>query len=80
MQVNTGHLVSAEFLERLTAEKRADYVEVPKGLDRAARRALKGRSETHISLTSGGKLSRFAAEKRKAKRAAQKKARKAGRK
>jgi len=50
---------------------------LPDELQYAARRALNGKTEVTISKTSGGKLSKFAAGKRKAKR---KKARKAANK
>jgi hypothetical protein len=46
------------------------YVEVPEQLSRAAKRKLAGRNEAHVSLTSGGKLAKFASKKRKEAREA----------
>jgi hypothetical protein len=54
--------------EELLGLRQVGYEEVPPGLSRAARRALAGKKETKISLTSGGQLSRWAAAKRKARR------------
>jgi hypothetical protein len=77
MDTRTGHLMSGEAMERLRTldkELAAGYTEVPKRLSRAARRKLAGRDEATVSLTSGGKLSRWAAHERakaaKAKRRA----------
>ena len=44
------------------------YIPVPKELNHAVRVALRGRQEATISRTSGGKLSRWAASKRREKR------------
>lgn len=73
MHVETGHLVDMEKIVRegkardRTFEE-AGYVPVPSWLNRAARKKLAGKAEAHVSLTSGGKLAKFAAQKRKAKR------------
>lgn len=64
MNPSTGHL-------RVTTEGDIvpqEYVLVPRPLVPAARMKLAGRNEAYVSLTSGGKLSRFAAAQRKAKR------------
>lgn len=53
--------------------------EVPEHLSRAARRALGKADHVTISKTSGGKLSRWAAQQRKARRKAAKQARKRNR-
>lgn len=76
MDPNTGHLVGNT--QHLPEHLRGDYVPVPEHLNRAARRKLAGKTEAYVSLTSGGALSRFAAQQRKAKRKA--KAAKASRK
>jgi len=72
MNTATNHLVSGEFMEY----KSPDYEAIPEELKPAAKKALNGRSEVYISRTSGGKLSKYAASKRKALRKAQAKSRK----
>jgi len=64
MNADTGHLV------RLAqgAAMPASYKPIPPHLSLAANRKLAGRSEATVSLTSGGKLSRFAALCRRAER------------
>ena len=83
MNVDTGHLVKLNsetargvFGEPVTYEeiRRKGYEPVPPELERAAQMKLAGEkvngfSEAWVSLTSGGKLSRWAAEKRKKKMA-----------
>ncbi len=44
------------------------YEPVPPELETAAKKKLAGKDEAHVSLTSGGKLSKWAAQKRKNKR------------
>lgn len=44
----------------------AGYIPVPDELARAANQVLGDRDEAYVSLTSGGKLSKWAAQKRKA--------------
>jgi len=78
MQPGTGHLVDIaklcesknedeiEAIKEELAEK--GYEEVPESHVEASRRKLSGKSEAYVSLTSGGKLSKWAAEKRKEKR------------
>lgn len=66
MNPNTGHLIdtsgySKEQLEWLIEQ---NYVPVSDELARAARLKLAGQREAMVSLTSGGKLSKFAAEMR----------------
>ena len=67
MNPSTGHLVGC--FGNIPGEKRKDYEPVPPELERAAASKLAGQDEAWVSLTSGGKLSRWAAEKRKKKRA-----------
>lgn len=82
MQPFTGHLVDLKQMidEAATPEEKqaasdavdtlrqAGYEEVPEHLNRAARRVLQGQPEAYVSLTSGGKLSKHAATRRKARR------------
>jgi hypothetical protein len=67
MNPSKGHLV--KWLEMVPAELRSGYELVPNELERAAEKKLAGRNEATVSLTSGGKLSRWAAKKRKEKMA-----------
>lgn len=64
MNCDTGHLV------RLGENEipPVGYEPVPDNLLRAANKKLAGKNEAYVSLTSGGKLSRWAAKQRKAKR------------
>lgn len=62
MDPHTGHLV-----ELLPDESLPDgYERIPPELERAAQLKLAGRKEAQVSLTSGGKLSQFARDKRRA--------------
>lgn len=63
----------------LNAFKGSPYTPVPDELDHAATCALDGKEETHISMTSGGKLSKWAAKERKTKRKQQRESRKQNR-
>ena len=67
MNVDTGHLVLADRREELEQLMRQGYEPVPEELNRAAKRKLAGEKEAYVSLTSGGKLSRWATQKRKAR-------------
>jgi len=77
MQVDTNHLVDFNKLDEaeIEAKRRDGYEQVPEHLNRAARRALAGRDDVHISKTSGGQLSKYAAKRRKEKRRLAKKSR-----
>jgi ABC-type enterochelin transport system substrate-binding protein len=70
MDPNIGHLVSGEklreFLEK-EPEKKERYKPIPEHLERAAQKKLAGKEEAMVSLTSGGKLSQWAAQERKEK-------------
>lgn len=71
MQPHTGHLVdleSSDFKNKLEELKRNGYEKLPENLNHAASCKLAGKSEAHVSLTSGGKLSKHAAYLRKRKR------------
>lgn len=64
MDVNTGHLIALPE-DQPPPE---GYTEVPPHLNRAARRKLGKNREAMVSLTSGGALSRWAAQQRKTRR------------
>ena len=67
MNVDTNHLVALHNAQR-DALRALDYEEIPGDLEPAARAVLRGRTEAYVSRTSGGKLSRYAAKRRKEKR------------
>ena len=67
MNPGTGHLVSS--IELVPKAFQKDYALVPPDLVRAAAVKLAGKEETTVSLTSGGKLSRWAAGKRNERKA-----------
>jgi len=81
---DTGHLLKmdSELAKKLfgkpeTTEKAMKkrmhalgYQPVPKELENAAEKKLAGKDEAYVSLTSGGKLSKWAARQRKLKRKA----------
>lgn len=68
MNCDTGHLVTQEMLKKMDELHRLQYEAVPLELEDAAIRKLHGKEEAYVSLTSGGKLSRFAAQNRKQRR------------
>jgi len=78
MNVDTNHLVALQNMERDLLHAR-DYEKLPDELEPAAKAVLRGRSEAYVSRTSGGKLSRYAARKRKEKRKQARAARKRNR-
>jgi hypothetical protein len=80
MNIDTGHLISGEKMEELISmgNKRKEkflkslgYQHVPKELEPAAKKKLAGKDEAYISLTSGGKLSKWAAGERKKRKKAE---------
>jgi hypothetical protein len=66
-------------LAKMEDLQRQQYEVVPAELAFAANRVLAGRPEAHVSLTSGGKLSKFAAGNRKQRRLMAKQSRRANR-
>lgn len=67
MNVDNGHLI--KLMEKSGEIQIPDgYEQVPEKLNRAALRKLAGKDEAQVSLTSGGKLSRWASKQRKHKR------------
>lgn len=90
MNPDTGHVCTGSVLAELFKEKKIAYVNpfanyvnglsshvpVPDKLAHAAQCTLDGREETHVSMTSGGKLSVFGREQRKKKRQHQRESRK----
>lgn len=68
----TGHLVAipTEKQQEILREMfDRGYEPVPPELEQAAEKKLAGRDEATVSLTSGGKLSRWAAKKRNERKA-----------
>jgi len=68
MDTRTNDLYASKAAALVAGALAADLVKVPKRLDRAARKALKGQKRVKISRDSGGKLSQFAADRRRAKK------------
>jgi len=68
MHCETNHLISLKTMDEVISAMDSGYEPIPDHLQHAARRTLNGEESVTISKTSGGKLSRFAAAKRKAKR------------
>ena len=71
MNPDTGHLVdltSDEFRIKLDRLEDEGYERVPERLQHAARTKLRGRSEAHVQLSSGGKLAQWAKKKRNRRR------------
>jgi len=78
VNINTNHLVAMR--ERAETEWiKTGYEKLPEELQPAARKVLRGRTEASVSRTSGGKLSRYAAKRRKEKRKQARAARKRNR-
>ena len=91
MNVDSGELrmfkelVEAESDMAVLARTNAQIIpegfeRVPPELEEAAKKKLAGKDSAMVSLSSGGKLSKWAAQKRKEKRKAAKLSRKANRK
>lgn len=68
MNPDTGHLIRLENDEEMQRLVGYGYERVPEELEGAAKRKLASRNEAWVSLTSGGRLSRWAAQRRKARR------------
>ena len=64
MNINTGHLITNEALQSLQDYQREEYMSVPQKLETAARKKLAGKNEAMVSLTSDGKLSKWAKTQR----------------
>jgi hypothetical protein len=62
---DTEHEMTDEFME---AAKQEGFEPIPPKLEPAAKKKLAGKDSVMVSLTSGGKLSKWAAKKRKEKR------------
>lgn len=67
MNPYTGHLVKS--LDMVPEIKAIEYEPVPRELERAVQKKLAGKSEATVSLTSGGRLSKWAAGKRSERKA-----------
>lgn len=70
MQPYSGHLVDLGGMPDSRREELHNdgYEPIPEDLREAAIRKLSGQKEATVSLTSGGKLSKWASKRRKAKR------------
>lgn len=68
MNCNTGHLVRS--MDVISSDNSHAYIAVPANLQQAADKKLRGRAEATVSLSSGGKLSKWAASERKQRRLA----------
>ncbi|TGE35911.1 hypothetical protein E4K67_22610 [Desulfosporosinus fructosivorans] len=64
MNINTGHLITSEMFQELQPK---DFMPLPEELESAAQKKLAGKPEAMVSLTSGGKLSKWASEQRRKK-------------
>lgn len=67
MNCNTGHLITNEMLQAMPDFQRELFMPVPQELESAAVKKLAGKPEAMVSLTSGGKLSKWACEQRRKK-------------
>ncbi|KKN01523.1 hypothetical protein LCGC14_1126910 [marine sediment metagenome] len=68
MQVETNHLISGDEMEKLSKFiEDHEYEQLPEELQLAASLKLKGKDSAFISKTSGGKLSKYAAKRRRRK-------------
>lgn len=76
MNIDTGHIVTQDTVERMLEQKRRQYQRVPASLAGDAERVLAGRSEGHVNLREPSRLSAWAKRRRKERRKAEKHARK----
>jgi hypothetical protein len=69
MDTSTGHLVDLNIFDGYEMRRRGldpgAYSKVPEGLERAAKAKLAGKAEAQVSLTSAGRLSKWAAAERR---------------
>jgi len=68
MQTETNEIRALHNEEDLRKALSEGFEKLPDSLQGAATRKLNGRDSAFVSKTSGGKLSKFAAARRKAKR------------
>lgn len=68
MNCDTGELRKIANLEEMFEAEKEGFTRIPEHLEEAANRKLHGSKKAFVSLTSGGKLSNFAAAERKKKR------------
>jgi hypothetical protein len=72
MNPDTGHVVALgrepDRTELLAELARLGYEPVPASLERAAKAVLRGRQSAYVSPTSGGKLSKHMAARRRKER------------
>jgi ABC-type enterochelin transport system substrate-binding protein len=67
-------------LQQWEEAKEQGFEQIPPELESAAKKKLAGNDSAMVSLTSGGKLSKWAAKRRKEKRKMEKESRKRNRK
>ena len=79
MDVDRNHLIDGDIFKELGKIEKEKYTSIPPELQTAAEKKLAGNSSAFVSKHSGGKLSKWAAQKRKEKRKSQKLARKRNR-
>jgi len=79
MNTDTGKLYKSKGEALKMGELLEDLTMVPEHLEGAAKKKLNGKSYAQVSHTSGGQLSKFAAQHRKKKRRMQKQSRRANR-
>ena len=65
MNPDTNELVQVYNVEEMEELKEKGFIPVPQTLERAARLMLGKKKKVVVSKTSGGKLSRWAAKKRR---------------
>jgi len=65
MNVDTGELIRFTSDEEMEILKQSGFIEVLEYLQTAARLKLAGEQSANVSLTIGGKLSKWAAKQRK---------------
>lgn len=72
MQASTNRLVRADTDEEMRRLAREGFEPVPPGLQRAAAKKLRGQREVTVARHSGGRLSKWAAKRRREQLAAAK--------
>jgi hypothetical protein len=80
MDTRTNHLVTSQQLDSMDQSAKEAYEPIPNHLIKAAVLKLGGTKEATISKHSGGRLSKWAAQRRKEKRRTEKLSRKRNRK
>lgn len=79
MNIDTNELVSYAELQRMSAQERSRFTPVPDHLSKAAHKALGHTGRVHIPRDCKSPLAKWAAEKRRKRRAMARASRKANR-